>query len=174
MEATELTQQQIDIIRATAGTYWRRLDAVTRSRVDAEELISVGVIASVERIIPGYEPGKAKLITYMWRRLWGVYGDYMRKIDNIPRQWREAGRQVTNRVPEPESPPDTSVDDRDEFDALLSVLPERSQRIMTESFRHGIPDKEIARRHGVHQTRVSQIRSAALKAIRKEYHDCHC
>ena len=81
----------------------------------------------------------------------------------------EAGHGDHERAPDlfGEEPKEPAIDIEDELRAALSGLEPRAREILRLSYGLGLRLRDIARGLGLHESRVSQIRTAALAAARK-------
>lgn len=61
-----------------------------------------------------------------------------------------------------------AIDSNDEFEWLISDLQPRTQRIVDMYYRQGIPQEKIGMALGLHKSRISQLRIAALEQIRRK------
>ena len=102
-----------------------------------------------------------------------VYGDLRTLFKKSRRQWQ---REVLPEGSEEESVFDAVPDERDEmknleaddaFRNLIAPLPEKSRRLLTMLYAHGLTQKEAAAKLGMSQQAAAVVKARALKALRK-------
>lgn len=132
-----------------------------------DDLVSVGNIALLKSI-DGYDPAKAKFVTYAWR---AIQQDMMRhlhkgrKFNQVPED--DEGKQL--EVEGTEDSPDAGMTKTQQLSKLqeaLNTLNERDKEVVTRHIMGGERLQDIADTWGVSKMRVSQIATKALERLR--------
>lgn len=149
-----------------------------RVPVPFEELESaawLGAIAAVDR----FNPSRGQLQTIAAHRIRGAMLDYCRQVDPLSRLHR---REVKGSAHAPVhvEPDRTQPDGRAEqelqaIDARVSVegltrrarLTKRQAFVIQRYYFDGVKSNEIARELGAHQSRAGQLKTEALKRLRR-------
>jgi RNA polymerase sigma factor (sigma-70 family) len=164
--------EYLPLVRLMARLVAKRTNGMRRE--DFEDLVGVGCVALLEAV-PRYDPARgASLKTFLSHRVSGAMLDHFRECDLLSRTQRRAVRAGAPaplvRVRESEargvnaSPLDLAlvVDGR----ALLGQLHGRERRVVIASFWEGRTLKDIGCEWGVGESRVSHVRSRALRRLR--------
>jgi RNA polymerase sigma factor (sigma-70 family) len=147
-----------------------------RVPVPFEELEAAGwhgAIAAVDR----FNPSRAQLQTYAKRRIIGAMLDYCREIDPLSRKHRRDVKGSTHAPVNVEL--DSSFSDPERMQEVIHA--ERSVEVLTRRARlsnhqafviqryyfEGVKSEDIAKELGVHQSRAGQLKTEALKRLRR-------
>jgi RNA polymerase sigma factor (sigma-70 family) len=171
IEMIEQRQEEIlawlPLARSIAAHQFRRLGGLTRLLViDRDDMFHTGVIGLI-RAVDNFDPAHPEAqAAYFATRIRGAIFDYLRSfpyfkngevIERADETELEQGK-VCRELEEAEK--------EAELNLLLMRLPFRQQTVFRESLR-GTPPRLIARRLGVNQSRVSQIKKEALERLRE-------
>lgn len=149
-----------------------------RTPVPYEELESAAWLGAI-KAVDKYNPTRAKLETFAERKIKGEILDYLRSIDVLSRSHRKevkgTGWMPIHLDPEPLNlaDPDRSislVEAMHTVEALTrrTKLTTRQAYVIERFYYDGVPAKDIAIELGCQYSRVAQLRTQALKLLRKK------
>ena len=156
----------LPLVRVIAAGQFQRLGSLRRLLViDWDDLVQTGIIGLIAAV-DHFKPELAEPRVYFTRRIQGAIWDYLRsfpyfrkgepvlRADESDLALQACACAEIERV-------EVHVD----FERLASSLPARHQAVIREIVR-GTPQNQIARLFGVNESRVSQIKSECLAALR--------
>ena len=141
--------------------YWDRFDAAAR----------VGLVQAAYRF-----DGRVKFITYAHRRIKGAVLDEIRHLCRKEiRERTEAdyydpdkhASALRNTRVHVDREPAFIVDEY--VQQILSILSPQQRQVLSAIYIEGLSARAVADRMGVTQSRIAQVRRAALTALRRHY-----
>jgi RNA polymerase sigma factor (sigma-70 family) len=164
MENEELVLLNIDLAKRLAKIKKRKKQI---SNVYLEELESAAYLALVEASKKFDKRYNASFATYAFVRINGAIEDYLREIS-----W--GSRKGFNK--KPDLLQDFSLFDKeyaslsiDEFDIIISPLPQRSQEFLKLYYEENIGVDTISSKYKMSKSRVYKIINDALMVLRKTW-----
>jgi RNA polymerase sigma factor for flagellar operon FliA len=160
--------------------------------VTLDDLIGAGTIGLMQAVDRFQLSRGLQFATYAKHRIRGAMLDFLREEDPLSRTERRRTRtasatadgalpttispeQLPAHEPRSESAParcfSTRFVDRVDLDRARQCLSERENRVISLLFNLDWQNRDVARQLGVNESRVSQIRHAALSKLRARLRD---
>jgi RNA polymerase sigma factor for flagellar operon FliA len=172
--------QNLPQVRALA----RRLQSRVPRCVALDDLVSAGAIGLMQAVDRFQASRGLQFGTYARHRIWGAMLDFLRDEDPLSRANRRELRAATADRPSPATirledvpayqPRSTrctsnTVADRVDLERARQCLSAREQKVIALLFDLDWSNREVARELGVNESRVSQIKHAALSRLRGSF-----
>ncbi len=170
--------QYLDHVHALA----RRLQSRVPRCVAFDDLVSAGAIGLMQAV-DRFQPSRGlRFGTYARHRIWGAMLDFLRGEDPLSRAERREVRAASADRPsavtisleelpafDPRGAHCTSYTfaDRIDLERARQCLSARERKVVSLLFDLDWSNREVARELGVNESRVSQIKHAALSKLRE-------
>ena len=177
--------QYLTHVRALA----RRLQSRVPRSVALDDLVGAGAIGLMQAV-DRFQPSRGlQFGTYARHRIWGAMLDFLRGEDPLSRAERREVRAAGSDSPssvtislenlptgEPRGARYTSYSfaDRVDLERARQCLSAREQQVISLLFDLDWSNREVARELGVNESRVSQIKRAALSRLRASLRNRDC
>jgi RNA polymerase sigma factor for flagellar operon FliA len=159
----------------------RRLQSRVPRCVALDDLVGAGAVGLMQAV-DRFQPSRGlQFGTYARHRIWGAMLDFLREEDPLSRTERREVRAASIDRPssatisledlpahEARSAGNAScgIADRMDLERARQRLSAREQRVISLLFDFDWNNREVARELGVNESRVSQIKNAALSKLR--------
>jgi RNA polymerase sigma factor for flagellar operon FliA len=175
--ATSLVEAHLPQVRMFARRVTRGLPA-NIDRNDVEQICAIGLMDAALRFDPARN---IRFWTFASRRMLGAVQDHLRDMDPLSRDMRQAVRDghlvhqeisiedvaaQAYRRADPRPLQDATAD-ASKVGPLVRTLPRR-ERLAVVAWMHGRTAASVARRLGLSEARVHQLRMVALGRIRAQ------
>lgn len=145
---------------------WKNLP----KRIDIEELKSAAYLGLVEAAGRYNEEAGVAFPTYAYQRIWHGMDDYLRELGFIEVSLDDADEDglssLKDSIPAPQ---DDSIAFEDVIDVVADGLGDQAKHLMRLYFFDELPMKEVGKKIGVSESRVSQMFSAYKREIRRRW-----
>ena len=148
----------------------KRLRSHVPRCVTLDDLIGAGTIGLIQAV-HRFEPSRGRqFATYAKHRIRGAMLDFLREEDPLSRTEQLSAHEPRSEYAQARRF-STRVADRVDLDRARKCLSERENRVISLLFDLDWQNRDVAKKLGVNESRVSQIRHAALSKLRARLRD---
>lgn len=137
-------------------------------RIDIEELKSAAYLGLVEAALRFNAGRGVSFVTFAYRRIWGAMNDYLRELGVITVSLdssTEDESSLADTIVAPAAP----VNCEEVLEVVANGLENQAKEVLRLYFYEDVPMKEVGKKFGVTESRVSQILTGYKKDIRSRW-----